>query len=95
MRRHGHESRPTVCSPHLPRAALAFLHTARRPRRGGAAAQLACLTGALFLLCVLRSIAFGAVAVASDILEVVATANFSALTPVVTGDGASARASLS
>ena len=59
------------------------------------AAQLACLTGALLLLCVLRSIAFGAVAVASDILEVVATANFSALTPVVTGDGASARASLS
>jgi len=47
------------------------------------------------LLCALRSITFGAVAVASDILEVVATANFSALAPVVTGGGASARASLS
>ena len=42
-------------------------HLARRTRRGGAAAQLACLTGALLLLCVVRSIAFGAVAVASDI----------------------------
>ena len=70
-------------------------HLARRPRRGGAAAQLACLTGALLLLCVLRSNTFGAIAVASDILgddlDAAATANFS---PPRRGRRASARASL-
>ena len=74
MRWHGHRCRPPVCSPRHPRAALyPSVHLARRARRGGAAAQLACLTCELLLLCVLRSITAGVVAAASVILDATPT----------------------